>query len=212
MLLQCFSAPCTNYTTFAFPLQTIENHDALQKFKSQGTYNTFLVTPSNPAFLFFTFLSSAQYCLISQELHLQDFLPSPLLDALCVSCGKNWDSPVSSWYFQLCLHLDHGNSIALNIVINYYFKVLTSVIREFQCSGESFSRCLFFLNWNRFMEQDVESRNYCVIEFQARDVVYIMAAFDSTSLAKVCSCLPNNYFTREFFLLPFWLNFQHLPW
>ena len=48
----------------------------------------------------------------------------------------------------------------------------------------------------------MESGNDCVIVFQARDVVYIMAAFESASLAKVCSHLPNGYFTREFFSAP----------
>lgn len=44
----------------------------------------------------------------------------------------------------------------------------------------------------------MESGNDCVIISQARDAVYIMVAFASTSLVKVCSRLSNDYFTREF--------------
>jgi len=45
----------------------------------------------------------------------------------------------------------------------------------------------------------VESGNDRVAEFQARDAVCIMAAFESASLAKVCSCLPNDYFKEKCF-------------
>lgn len=41
----------------------------------------------------------------------------------------------------------------------------------------------------------MESGIYCVIVLQARDTVYVMAAFESASLVKVYLCLPNDCFT-----------------
>lgn len=46
-----------------------------------------------------------------------------------------------------------------------------------------------------------EHGNDCGV-FQDRDVVYVIASFESTSLAKVHSQLPGYYFTRQFSSTP----------